>query len=175
MRLLVTGGCGFIGSNFVRFVLEHYQPAFVTNVDVLTYAGNPENLAGLAERLAERYEFFQSDIARPRRYGDDFRQPQVLCGREFRGGVACGPQHFRAGKFHSHERHRHGGAPRGCAQAWGEAVSAGLDGRGLRLARDRKAVHGEHSRWIRVRRIRRARRPRICWRWRLTRRSGRRL
>jgi dTDP-glucose 4,6-dehydratase len=63
MRLLVTGGCGFIGSNFVRFVLEHYQPEFVTNIDVLTYAGNPNNLAGVAERYGERYEFFQNDIA----------------------------------------------------------------------------------------------------------------
>ena len=63
MRLLITGGCGFIGSNFVRFVLEHYQPEFVTNVDVLSYAGNPENLAGIPEKYAERYEFFQSDIA----------------------------------------------------------------------------------------------------------------
>ena len=62
MRLLVTGGCGFIGSNFVRFMLDHYQPEFVTNVDSLTYAGNPENLAGLAERFGERYEFFQCDI-----------------------------------------------------------------------------------------------------------------
>ena len=62
MRLLVTGGCGFIGSNFVRFILDHYQPAFVTNVDSLTYAGNPENLAGLALRFGERYEFFQCDI-----------------------------------------------------------------------------------------------------------------
>ncbi|MGA9578512.1 MAG: dTDP-glucose 4,6-dehydratase [Terrimicrobiaceae bacterium] len=62
MRLLVTGGCGFIGSNFVRFMLDHYQPAFVTNVDALTYAGNPENLAGLAQRFGERYEFFQCDI-----------------------------------------------------------------------------------------------------------------
>jgi dTDP-glucose 4,6-dehydratase len=63
MRLLVTGGCGFIGTNFVRFVLEHYQPEFVTNIDVLTYAGNPNNLAGVAERYGERYEFFQNDIA----------------------------------------------------------------------------------------------------------------
>ena len=63
MRLLITGGCGFIGSNFVRFVLEHYQPEFVTNVDVLSYAGNPENLAGVAEENAGRYEFFQTDIA----------------------------------------------------------------------------------------------------------------
>ncbi len=63
MRLLITGGCGFIGSNFVRFVLEHYQPEFVTNVDVLTYAGNPDNLAGVAEREGQRYEFYQADIA----------------------------------------------------------------------------------------------------------------
>ena len=46
MRLLITGGCGFIGSNFVRFVLEHYQQEFVSNVDALTYAGKPGNLAG---------------------------------------------------------------------------------------------------------------------------------
>ncbi len=63
MRLLVTGGCGFIGSNFVRFVLEHYQPEFLTNVDALTYAGNLENLAGVPEQCGERYEFFQADIA----------------------------------------------------------------------------------------------------------------
>lgn len=63
MRLLITGGCGFIGSNFVRFVLEHYQPEFVTNVDALTYAGNPDNLAGVAEREGQRYEFCHADIA----------------------------------------------------------------------------------------------------------------
>jgi dTDP-glucose 4,6-dehydratase len=63
MRLLVTGGCGFIGSNFIRHVLEHYAQTFVSNVDALTYAGNPANLAGIEERYGERYEFVQSDIA----------------------------------------------------------------------------------------------------------------
>jgi len=63
MRLLITGGCGFIGSNFVRFVLDHYQPEFVTNVDALTYAGNPDNLTGVAEQYSDRYEFFRADIA----------------------------------------------------------------------------------------------------------------
>jgi len=63
MRLLVTGGCGFIGSNFIRFVLQHYGPAFITNVDALTYAGNPANLAGIAEQCGERYEFVKADIA----------------------------------------------------------------------------------------------------------------
>src|SRR3954463_16667644 len=63
MRLLVTGGCGFIGSNFIRHVLQHYPATLVSNVDVLTYAGNPANLAGVAEQYGERYEFYQADIA----------------------------------------------------------------------------------------------------------------
>jgi len=63
MRLLVTGGCGFIGSNFVRFVLEHYKPEFVTNVDALTYAGNLANLEGVAQENGDHYEFYKADIA----------------------------------------------------------------------------------------------------------------
>jgi dTDP-glucose 4,6-dehydratase len=65
MRILVTGGCGFIGSNFIRYLLQHYKPALVTNVDVLTYAGNLANLDGVVEEHGERYEFFKADIANP--------------------------------------------------------------------------------------------------------------
>jgi dTDP-glucose 4,6-dehydratase len=63
VRILVTGGCGFIGSNFIRYILQHYKPASVTNVDVLTYAGNLANLEGVVEEHGERYEFFKADIA----------------------------------------------------------------------------------------------------------------
>ncbi len=63
MRLLVTGGCGFIGSNFIRYVLQHYGPEMISNVDALTYAGNPANLAGVAEEFGERYEFDKADIS----------------------------------------------------------------------------------------------------------------
>src|SRR5436305_10385603 len=63
MRILVTGGCGFIGSNFIRYILQHYKPEFVTNVDVLTYAGNLANLDGVTAEHGERYEFFKADIA----------------------------------------------------------------------------------------------------------------
>jgi len=60
---LVTGGCGFIGSNFIRYILKHYKPAYVTNVDVLTYAGNLANLESVTEEHGDRYEFFKADIA----------------------------------------------------------------------------------------------------------------
>ncbi len=59
----MTGGCGFIGSNFIRYILQHYKPAYITNVDALTYAGNLANLDGVVEEHGERYEFFQADIA----------------------------------------------------------------------------------------------------------------
>ncbi|MCV4933221.1 NAD-dependent epimerase/dehydratase family protein, partial [Escherichia coli] len=49
MKIFVTGGAGFIGSAFVRMVLEENPDLQVTNFDALTYAGNPENLEGLDE------------------------------------------------------------------------------------------------------------------------------
>lgn len=64
MRLLVTGGAGFIGSNFVRFVLERHSEDEVVVLDKLTYAGN---LANLAEVQADpRFSFVRGDICEPR-------------------------------------------------------------------------------------------------------------
>ncbi len=60
MKLLVTGGAGFIGSTFVRFALEHMGPTQVVNVDKLTYAGNLDNLASVA--VHPRYRFVHADI-----------------------------------------------------------------------------------------------------------------
>lgn len=48
-NVLVTGGAGFIGSNFVHWVVENHPDVFVTVLDKLTYAGNPENLSGLSK------------------------------------------------------------------------------------------------------------------------------
>jgi dTDP-glucose 4,6-dehydratase len=63
MRLFVTGGCGFIGNAFIRYVLEHYQPERVTNVDSLTYAGSESTTFGFQRKFGDRYEFFRADIA----------------------------------------------------------------------------------------------------------------
>jgi dTDP-glucose 4,6-dehydratase len=64
MKILVTGGCGFIGSNFIRLLLQERSDISIINVDVLTYAGNTANLADLVEGLPDsRYRFVQADIA----------------------------------------------------------------------------------------------------------------
>ena len=58
---LVTGGAGFIGSNFIRYMLKTYPRCHIVNLDKLTYAGNLENLENIVHRN-ERYEFVKGDI-----------------------------------------------------------------------------------------------------------------
>ena len=60
MRLVVTGGAGFIGSNFVRYMLRRYDDLEVVNLDKLTYAGNLENLRDVEDDA--RYTFVKGDI-----------------------------------------------------------------------------------------------------------------
>ncbi|MBI5779115.1 MAG: dTDP-glucose 4,6-dehydratase [Planctomycetes bacterium] len=60
MKILLTGGCGFIGSNFIRFILKNYLSVKITNLDLLTYAGNPANLENI--RRDKRYKFVRGDI-----------------------------------------------------------------------------------------------------------------
>ena len=63
MRILVTGGCGFIGSNFIRLVLAQCGKTEIVNLDKLTYAGNLANLADLPPDQARRHRFVKGDIA----------------------------------------------------------------------------------------------------------------
>lgn len=59
--ILVTGGAGFIGSNYIKKTLEDFDDIFIVNLDLLTYAGNITNLVSLSDH--ERYIFFKGDIA----------------------------------------------------------------------------------------------------------------
>ena len=58
-NIVVTGGCGFIGSNFVHYVVREHPEVHVTVLDKLTYAGNPENIAGLP---GDRVELVVGDV-----------------------------------------------------------------------------------------------------------------
>ena len=60
MNILVTGGAGFIGSNFVRHMVETYPSYGIVNYDLLTYAGNLENLKDIESH--ENYTFVKGDI-----------------------------------------------------------------------------------------------------------------
>ena len=63
MKLLVTGGCGFIGSNFIHYMLEKYPNCQIVNLDKLTYAGNQANLKDLENN--PNYSFVKGDICDP--------------------------------------------------------------------------------------------------------------
>lgn len=60
MKVLVTGGLGFIGSNFIRYLLERYSSIEIINVDAMKYGSNPLNLKDIKDD--ERYKFIKGDI-----------------------------------------------------------------------------------------------------------------
>ena len=75
MNVLVTGGSGFIGSNLVRLLLAERPDWRVVNLDKLTYAGNPENLADLDGD--PRYRFVRGDICNGELVADVFRTEKI--------------------------------------------------------------------------------------------------
>jgi dTDP-glucose 4,6-dehydratase len=63
MNILVTGGCGFIGSNFIHYLFETNNDAYIVNLDNLTYAGNRKNLSSIEREYGGgRYVFVHGDI-----------------------------------------------------------------------------------------------------------------
>ena len=75
--VLVTGGAGFIGSNFIRYWLRAHPEDRVVNLDKLTYAGNPDNLREVEKD--PRYRFLKGDIADPRAVAEAFgEKPDVV-------------------------------------------------------------------------------------------------
>jgi len=78
-KLIVTGGAGFIGSNFIRHIVSLKPQWRIVNLDAFTYAGNPANLADLAETMPDRYRCVQADI------GDSAVVEQILAEEKPQG------------------------------------------------------------------------------------------
>jgi len=77
-NMLVTGGCGFIGTNFIRYLLKESDfTGRIVNVDKLTYAGNPENLTDVEKDYQDRYIFIKADICDGKRMDDIFDGYQI--------------------------------------------------------------------------------------------------
>jgi len=76
VKVLVTGGAGFIGSNFVRYAIRAHEDWTVTTLDKLTYAGRLENLASVADH--PRHRFVKGDIADPEVAGPLVRDADVV-------------------------------------------------------------------------------------------------
>ena len=74
-RVLITGGCGFIGSNFIRHTLQHDPDYRLINLDKLTYAGNPGNLTDVENN--PRYRFVKGDICDNDLVGKIFAEEQI--------------------------------------------------------------------------------------------------
>lgn len=76
MKILVTGGAGFIGSNFIHYILKKYKNYSVINLDKLTYAGNLENLSSVENN--PRYHFVRGDICNKKLINSLMREVDVV-------------------------------------------------------------------------------------------------
>ena len=75
MRILVTGGAGFIGSNFVRIILDEHKDCFIVNLDKLTYAGNLRNLDGYMDNV--NHKFVRGDICDGKTIDDIIKEHKI--------------------------------------------------------------------------------------------------
>lgn len=103
-RLLVTGGAGFIGSNFVHHWVKLYPSDHLVVLDALTYAGNLENLAGLDQQANFRpnFRFVQGDIC-DRPLVEELLHSEAIDTLPFRRRVPCRSLDLGARGLHSHQ------------------------------------------------------------------------
>jgi dTDP-glucose 4,6-dehydratase len=73
-KVLITGGCGFIGTNLIRYILSDVPDFSIINYDLLTYAGNLENTSGLEAQYPERYKFVRGDISDAAKVSEVFEE-----------------------------------------------------------------------------------------------------
>ncbi len=129
MRVLVTGGAGFIGSHFVKFALKAHPDWHIVNLDKLSYAGNLENLTDLAGRDAA---ISSSKAILPTTSWSPTLEPGHRYRRQFRRRNARGPLNPLGRRFHQDRRARRVHAAGGRPRIRREEVHPDFDRRSLR-------------------------------------------
>ena len=152
-KYLITGCAGFIGSNFVYYMLKKHQDILLVNLDKLTYAGNLENLKGVEGD--PRHVFVQGDICDKELVEKLFAQYDFDYVINFAAREPCGPQHRQPRDLCPDQRdgHRQPAAARqrGLVRSRrpdlerGQEVPAGLHRRGIRRTGSRGLFHRDHS------------------------------
>ena len=95
MKILVTGGAGFIGGNFVHYMVNKYPEDMIVNLDLLTYAGNLETLKPVEDK--PNYKFYKGDIADRDFIMDLFEKEKFDVCDQFCRREPCGPFHHKSG------------------------------------------------------------------------------
>lgn len=140
MRLLVTGGCGFVGSNFVRYVLQHYGPEMVTNVDSLV-TGGLSSVEGVAKEFGDRYEYLCADVSDADKMDTVLTTHQYFAVVNFTGGAA----HGAAGTATLLERARKHGVRRFVQVSNDGVLPLVSTGQGNQAATDALALEAYHA------------------------------
>ena len=141
MSLLVTGGAGFIGANFVRRRRATRPGERLVVLDALTYAGNLSSLAGIDGVTFVKGDICDAALVECHSSRSFSRRSSALRRRE-----PCGPLDPRSGHIRTHQRRRNGHTAREGARRGRQTFRTRLDGRGLRRSRRRRSgVHRAYS------------------------------
>lgn len=103
MKIIVTGGAGFIGGNFIHHMVNKYPEYQIVNLDLLTYAGNLETLKPVENK--PNYKFVKGDIADRKFVFDLFEKEKPDIVRKLRSGEPCRPFRCRSGELCTHKRY----------------------------------------------------------------------
>ena len=76
-NILITGGCGFIGSNFIHYLFNNLQNVNIVNIDNLTYAGNEKNLKEINSK--DSYTFYRGDISDENLINEILKKHEINC------------------------------------------------------------------------------------------------
>ena len=130
MTIIVTGGAGFIGSNFIFHILKEYPDYRIVCLDKLTYAGNLSTLAPVMDN--PNFRFVKADICDREAVNKLFEEEHPDIVVNFAAEISCGPFYRRSGHLPPDEYYGYRNADGRLPQVRHPALSSGLHRRGLR-------------------------------------------